>query len=105
MIFILLIVTVSADTSCFKSTFTSAKDSYCVGWKHEGGVYNNGELYERSKCKTCCRVLFASEYNYATGERFTDKDDRRGNKRFVIDTEFDDKSSVRLANEDMYGKE
>ena len=36
-------------------------------------------MYEREKCTTCCRVLFVSEYNYATGTNFTEKDYKNDN--------------------------
>ncbi|KAL7717333.1 Galactose-inhibitable lectin 35 kDa subunit [Entamoeba marina] len=52
-------------------------------------------LYDRSKCTTCCRVLFASDYNYETDAAFTDEDDENGHTRFVMDMEFDDVSNVR----------
>lgn len=47
------------------------------------------ELYEREKCKTCCRIIIASEYNYEKERLFIDQDDRDGNKRYVMDLEFD----------------
>ena len=56
------------------------------------------ELYVRDKCTTCCRVLFVSEYNYATGKRFTTADYK--NDKVVIhtmDEEFDWIENVRTA--------
>ncbi|GAB1221630.1 hypothetical protein ENUP19_0083G0001 [Entamoeba nuttalli] len=83
----------------FDSEFTSAVNSYQIQQFAESGVFSaNQENYVRAKCKTCCRVIFASDYNYKTQKQFTDVDDKNGDERFVMDMEFDDKRSVRLAN-------
>ncbi|ELP86249.1 galactose-inhibitable lectin 35 kDa subunit precursor, putative [Entamoeba invadens IP1] len=48
------------------------------------------ELYARSKCTTCCRVIFATPYNYDNNRFFTDDDYKNGIGRiFVMDMEFD----------------
>ncbi|ELP89914.1 hypothetical protein EIN_473220 [Entamoeba invadens IP1] len=77
-------------------SFTSEYDSYVVPNPPYPNVYTaNNENYVREKCVTCCRVLFASEYNYVDDRKFIDDDDRKGITRYVMDTEFDDKRSVR----------
>ncbi|EDR28143.1 galactose-inhibitable lectin 35 kDa subunit precursor, putative [Entamoeba dispar SAW760] len=77
--------------------FTSALNSYQVQRYAERGVFSaNQENYVRAKCKTCCRVIFASDYNYETGKKFTDADDVRGDTRYVMDMEFDNKNSLRM---------
>ncbi|ELP88903.1 hypothetical protein EIN_476150 [Entamoeba invadens IP1] len=77
-------------------SFTSAVGSYNVKYYPESNVYTaSNENYNRLKCTTCCRVLFASEYNYAKNAKFTDADDIKDYTRFVMDNEFDDRSLVR----------
>nr|AAA29099.1 galactose-inhibitable lectin [Entamoeba histolytica]prf//1923365A galactose-inhibitable lectin [Entamoeba histolytica] len=83
----------------FNKPFTSAVDSYQIQQYAENGVFSaNQENYVRAKCKTCCRVIFASDYNYKTNTQFTDEDDKKGDERYVMDMEFDDKRSVRFRN-------
>ncbi|KAL7719580.1 Galactose-inhibitable lectin 35 kDa subunit [Entamoeba marina] len=60
----------------------------------------SGILYERAKCTTCCRVIFASDWNYQTGKAFTTQNDKDGHTRFVMDMEFDDVEQVRKAQGD-----
>ncbi|EDS89289.1 galactose-inhibitable lectin 35 kda subunit precursor [Entamoeba histolytica] len=80
----------------FNEYFSSAVDSYQIQQFAESGVFNaNQENYVREKCKTCCRVIFASDYNYKTEKQFTDEDDKNETPRYVMDMEFDDKRSVR----------
>ncbi|KAL7719467.1 Galactose-inhibitable lectin 35 kDa subunit [Entamoeba marina] len=57
----------------------------------------SGILYERAKCTTCCRVIFASDWNYQTGKAFTSQNDIDGHTRYVMDMEFDDVDQVRKA--------
>lgn len=52
---------------------------------------------ERQKCKTCCKVLFASEYNIDHKRQFTDQDDADGHRRFIMNMEFDQLDNVREA--------
>ena len=54
-------------------------------------------LYDRSKCTTCCRVLFASDYNFAKKRQFQDGDT---DTRYVMDMEFDKLDQVRQASTD-----
>nr|BAN39933.1 galactose-specific adhesin light subunit, putative [Entamoeba histolytica] len=83
----------------FNTYFTSDVNSYQIQQFAESGVFSaNQENYVRAKCKTCCRVIFASDYNYKTEKQFTDTDDKNGDDRYVMDMEFDDKRSVRYAN-------
>ncbi|EDR29348.1 galactose-inhibitable lectin 35 kDa subunit precursor, putative [Entamoeba dispar SAW760] len=83
----------------FNSEFTSDVNSYQIQRFAENGVFSaNQENYVRAKCKTCCRVIFASDYNYKTQRQFTDADDINGDTRYVMDMEFDDKRSVRYPN-------
>ncbi|EDR24296.1 galactose-inhibitable lectin 35 kDa subunit precursor, putative [Entamoeba dispar SAW760] len=80
----------------FGKAFDSSYNSYQVQRYAESGVFSaNQENYVRAKCKTCCRVIFASDYNYKTKKQFTNADDVRGDTRYVMDMEFDDKRSVR----------
>nr|BAN39901.1 galactose-inhibitable lectin, putative [Entamoeba histolytica] len=81
----------------FNVAFDSSYSKYQVQQYAESGVFSaNQENYVRAKCKTCCRVIFASDYNYKTKKPFTDADDIRGDDRYVMDMEFDDKRSVRF---------
>jgi galactose-inhibitable lectin light subunit len=59
---------------------------------------NENELFDRNKCKTCCKVLFVSDYNPITKKQFTQSDDLIGHIRYTMDMEFDDKRSVRDPN-------
>ena len=87
----------SKSSNDFKKTFYSTFDSYLVQATPEAGVYKAGnELYEREKCTTCCRVLFASEWNYKKNVKFEDAHDKEDDPRFVMDMEFDNKLSVRM---------
>jgi len=88
-------------TKCY---FSSAVGSYKTypgknGFERYTG-FNNwfskpNELFDRTKCKTCCKVLFVSEYNFQTGQRFTEQDDKDGFIRYTMDIEFDDVSLLR----------
>ncbi|EMD48062.1 Gal/GalNAc lectin light subunit [Entamoeba histolytica HM-3:IMSS] len=81
----------------FDHDFTSDVNSYQIQKFAESGVFSaNQENYVRAKCKTCCRVIFASDYNYETQKQFTTDDDVKGTTRYVMDMEFDDKRSVRF---------
>nr|BAN40801.1 hypothetical protein [Entamoeba invadens] len=74
--------------------FTSG-DDYQVVHGPESDVFTAGnEQYSRPSCTTCCRVLFASDYNYVTKKRFTTND---MNTRYVMDMEFDNRNKVRAA--------
>ena len=77
--------------------FYSNYDSYLVQAHPGDGVYKGDqELYERAKCKSCCRVIFASEFNYQKNVAFNESDPtHRNDYRLVMDNEFDDKRSVR----------
>jgi len=55
----------------------------------------DNELFERAKCKTCCKVLFVSDYNFQTQRRFTKQDDIDGFIRYTMDMEFDHISGLR----------
>ena len=88
---------VTTDTSTdFNKAFTSAPDSYRIQALPSSSDYVAGnELYTRDKCKTCCRVIFASEWNYVKQRKFTAQDDKDNHQRYVMDMEFDDKRSLR----------
>jgi len=61
-------------------------------------LYNSErELFTRSKCKTCCKVLFVSDYNFQEKRRFTAEDDKKPKTyiRYTMDMEFDDLRGVR----------
>ena len=80
----------------FNKEFTSAPDSYKIQALPEASDYKTGnELYLREKCTSCCRVIFASNYNYEHDREFTADDDRNDHIRYVMDMEFDDKRSLR----------
>jgi len=53
--------------------------------------------YTRDKCTTCCKVLFASDYDVSSSKLFTDQDDLNNHTRFVMDMEFDLIDYVRQA--------
>ncbi|ELP94300.1 hypothetical protein EIN_130190 [Entamoeba invadens IP1] len=77
--------------------FTSG-DDYLVKYIPESNVFNaTNEQYYRPSCTTCCRVLFASDYNYVTQSRFTTSDT---DTRYVMDMEFDKANKVRSATGD-----
>lgn len=81
----------------FNTQFTSEYKSYQVQNQPEQNIYKDlNQLFEREKCKTCCRVAFVSNYNFDARRGFTDDDDKLY-RRFAMDMEFDDKRSVRLA--------
>ena len=81
-------------TSEFEREFTSS--DYCVHKLPESKVdILENALYEQDKCKTCCRVVIASEFNYEQNRAF-----EQGDKEtpYVLDMEFDDPSGIRLAD-------
>ena len=72
------------------SNFTS--NAYVVKYPPESKVYvNENELFDREKCKTCCKVMFVSDYNPRTNKKFGTEDDIR----YAMDIEFNDKKYVR----------
>jgi galactose-inhibitable lectin light subunit len=82
----------------FNIQFTSKYDSYQIQNHPEANVFKDlNQLFDREKCKTCCRVSFVSNYNFDAKRGFTKDDDNRSYRRFAMDMEFDDKRSVRLA--------
>lgn len=49
------------------------------------------EIIERDKCETCCRVVFAMEYNPVTKQKIGETDEQ-----YVMDVEFKDINSLRI---------
>ncbi|ELP91545.1 hypothetical protein EIN_458890 [Entamoeba invadens IP1] len=79
----------------YSLAFTSALGSYYVKYPAPINVFMaSNEKYDRMKCTTCCRVLFASDYNFRTKTVFKETDPST-DTRYVMDMEFDDKSLVR----------
>lgn len=67
-------------------------NAYVVKYPPESKVFvNENELFDREKCKTCCKVMFVSDYNPKTNKKFGREDDTR----YAMDIEFEDKSHVR----------
>ena len=67
---------------------TLMTDAYVVKYPPESKVYvNENELFDREKCKTCCKVMFVSDYNPRTNKKFGTEDDIR----YAMDIEFNDK--------------
>ena len=84
------------DLTSFNKNFTSAPHSYRIqNVSNINDFHSSSELFERKKCKTCCRVMIASEWNYKEKRKFTYQDDQDNHQRFVMDMEFDDKRSLR----------
>jgi len=87
--------------NCYFNSSIISYDTYYETGKFERytGLNNwfskGNELFDRTKCKTCCKVLFVSEYNFQTGQRFTNQDDADGFIRYTMDIEFDDVSLLR----------
>lgn len=82
----------------FTKEFTSDVNSYLIQNSPEKDIYRNeNDLFVREKCKTCCRVMFVSEYNFKRKRQFKNEDDLNGDIRFAMDMEFDDKRSIRMA--------
>lgn len=78
------------------SNFTS--NAYVIKYPPESKVFiNENELFDREKCQTCCKIMFVSEYNPRTKQKFTPEDDRNQHTRYVMTTEFEDKNDVRKA--------
>ncbi|ELP88893.1 galactose-inhibitable lectin 35 kDa subunit precursor, putative [Entamoeba invadens IP1] len=50
------------------------------------------EIIDRDKCETCCRVLFALEYDPNTGNKIPNN----SQKQYVMDVEFDTVSMIRI---------
>lgn len=48
--------------------------------------------YDRKKCKSCCRFIIVSEYNFVKDRAFKDGDD---DPYYVMDMEFDNESGLR----------
>lgn len=95
MLFVLLFVRLISAKICssidFNSRFTS--QDYCVQTPPEKDIdRTDNELYDRQKCKTCCRVIIASDYNYYKDREFQEGDT---DERFVLDMEFDNKDGIR----------
>lgn len=96
MIYLLLILQVAL-------AFNSSYDSYKMFKFNERPLYsslyhNDNEIFDRNKCKTCCRVIFVSDYNFQLKRQFREKDDEDGFIRYVMDMEFDDLRNVRDPN-------
>ena len=70
-------------TSDFNTPFTSAKDSYRIQAKaNQEDFKRANDLFKRDQCKTCCRVMFVSDYNFKKDRQFTREDDKNGDTRF-----------------------
>lgn len=82
-------------TTDFNTPFTSAKNSYRIKSKPSSNIfYNKNELFSRDKCKTCCRTIIVSDYNFNQKRLFKNGDIE---SRFAMDMEFDDISGIRNA--------
>lgn len=95
MLLIFLILELTSGKICsstdFNNKFTS-KD-YCVQTLPEKDVdIMKNELIDRQKCKTCCRVIIASDFNYEQNRAFQNGDT---DERYVLDMEFDNKDGIR----------
>lgn len=82
--FVLLFVLVYSAN--FNIPFTSEYDSYQIQNPPEKNIFiSENELFQRDKCKTCCKVAFVSNYEFGD------------NNYYAMDMEFDDKRSIRLS--------
>ncbi|ELP91357.1 galactose-inhibitable lectin 35 kDa subunit precursor, putative [Entamoeba invadens IP1] len=62
----------------------------------KGSTIATNELYDRTKCTTCCRIIIASGYNYDYNRGFTEDDYVKGKGRiFTFDFEFDNVNELR----------
>ena len=93
---LILILFIILYVNAFNSSYSSYKMFKFTELSSNNPMYSGTqELFNRNKCKTCCKVLFVSDYNPITKKRFTHDDDMNGHIRFTMDMEFDDKRNVR----------
>jgi len=96
MLVLILILILILNVKAFNSSYSSYKMFKFTELSLNNQMYKGvQELFDRNKCKTCCKVIFVSDYNPITKRRFTRNDDIDGYIRFAMDMEFDDKRNVR----------
>lgn len=99
MIYIFSLLILAMNVYSFDSSYSSYKMfKFTERNSYDPLFRNDNELFERDKCKTCCRVMFVSDYNPITKKQFTHQDDENGYIRYTMDMEFDDKRSTRDPN-------
>ena len=99
MISIILIISYINTIYAFDSSYSSYNMYNFRKLNYIDSVFTkDNELFNRTKCKTCCKVMFVSDYNFQRNQRFIKEDDIDGYIRYTMDTEFDDIRSLRDPN-------
>ena len=93
---ILLFISLFITAYAFNSSYSSYKMFNFRTLNFNDPVFQkDNELFYRTKCKTCCKVMFVSDYNFQKNQRFINQDDKDGYIRYAMDVEFDDVRSLR----------